>query len=65
MCVCVMHTHAYVHTYIYIHTHACRTVRDCERRLGVLIAERMDTFSTLATAFNFLACFEVCKYKYV
>ena len=36
-----------------------RTVRDCERRLGSLIAERMETFSTLTSSFNFLACFEV------
>lgn len=36
-----------------------RTVRDCERRLGSLIAERMETFTTLSSAFSFLACFEV------
>ena len=36
-----------------------RTVRDCERRLGSLIAERMETCSTLTSQFNFLACFQV------
>lgn len=36
-----------------------RTVRDCERRLGSLMAERMETFTTLVSSFSFLACFEV------
>jgi len=36
-----------------------RTVRDCERRLGSMISERMENVVTLGAAFNFLACFEV------
>ena len=36
-----------------------RTVRDCERRLGSLMAERLVTFTTVSTALNFLACFEM------
>ena len=39
------------------------TVRDCERRLGALMAERLETLSVeaLSSSFKFLACFQVCR----